>query len=412
MPSFSLRVAMLWSPQQDAALLKFRNWWRDRSVDDLIFHLFGFAGTGKTTLALELTEGIEGTVLFAAFTGKAASVMRRRGCGNAQTLHSLLYNAKKASQKRIIELEAQKMEYLQTSSEFSAGEVQREIARLDREIVEAKKAASRPSWELNPYSPVKDAALIVVDEVSMVDEKLGRDLLSFGKPVLVLGDPAQLPPVHGVGFFNTRDPEVMLTEVHRHALDNPVLHLATQVRLGNEIGFGTYGESRIVRAKELTGGEAMEYDQVLVGRNATRQKANNTMRRRLGHDSRYPLPGEKLVCLRNDRENGFLNGTIWRVERCNGDDDGLELAVTPEEGGPEVETMAYSEPFRYVDAPRWGAGGLSEFTYGYALTTHKAQGSEWPGVYIVDESSIARLDARRWLYTAITRASERVLLIR
>ena len=57
----------------------------------------------------------------------------------------------------------------------------------------------------------------------MVDEDLGRDLLSFGKPVLVLGDPAQLPPVKGGGFFTEAEPDVMLTEVHRQAADNPII---------------------------------------------------------------------------------------------------------------------------------------------------------------------------------------------
>ena len=90
---------MQWSPQQDAALLNFKRWYADRDGEQ-VFYLFGYAGTGKTSIALELTQGIDGPVIFAAFTGKAASVMRRRGCGNAQTLHSLLYNVKNASKKR------------------------------------------------------------------------------------------------------------------------------------------------------------------------------------------------------------------------------------------------------------------------------------------------------------------------
>jgi len=399
---------MKWSPQQDKALVDFKQWYE--GVEDDVFYLYGYAGTGKTSIALHLTEGIDGKVIFAAFTGKAASVMRKRGCSGAQTLHSLLYNVKKASQQRILDLENERAELMQEAG--PEGIDPRDLARIERDLKEARQASNKPNWELNPFSAARDAALIVIDECSMVDARLGADLRSFGKPILVLGDPAQLPPVKGAGFFNVDKPQVMLTEVHRHALDNPVLHLATKVRKGERLEPGSYGESRIVARSELQGGETLDYDQILVGRNATRQLANRAMRQRLGYAGTYPIEGEKLVCLKNSREDGFLNGTIWYVNSCHGDADSVELTITSDEGTGPVETLAYSEPFRYEDAPRWGGGGLNEFTYGYALTTHKAQGSEWEKVYIVDESSIARGDAGRWLYTAITRASEKLLLVR
>ena len=204
----------------------------------------------------------------------------------------------------------------------------------------------------------------------------------------------------------------MLTEVHRHALDNPILHMATEIRKGNDLRHGAYGESRIIRKTELQGGETMDFDQILVGRNATRQFANRKMRERLGYAGTFPLQGEKVVCLKNNRQNGLLNGTIWSVNSCVGDEDSVEISVTSEEGGDPVETIAHGEPFVYKEAPRWGNQGLDEFTYGYALTTHKAQGSEWPNVYLVDESSAFRGDADKWLYTAVTRASEKLLMVR
>jgi len=395
---------MKWSPQQDAALIAFRDWFA--AGEEQVFCLFGYAGTGKTTLAIELTQSVEGRVIFGAFTGKAASVMRKKGCSGAQTLHSLLYNAKAASKKRILELEEERANLL------AAEEIDtKALQTCEKALLQAKRNANKPDWELNPYSDARDAKLIVVDEVSMVDARLGEDLKSFGKPILVLGDPAQLPPVNGLGYFNTPSPHVMLTEVHRHALDNPVLAMATLVREGKKLAQGTYGESAVIKKAALQGGETLDYDQVLVGRNKTRQAANQAMRRRMGYEGTYPLAGERVVCLRNNKEKGLLNGTLWTVEECSGDINSLELKVRPEEGGEAVETLAYSEPFRYEDAPRWGSGGLDEFTYGYALTAHKAQGSEWPRVYIVDESEIARGDAARWLYTAITRASEKLLLV-
>ena len=94
-----------------------------------------------------------------------------------------------------------------------------------------RKRLAQPAFTLNQFSPVKDAGLVVIDECSMVDDRMGQDLLSFGTKVLVLGDPAQLPPVRGSGFFtDTETPDVMLTEIHRQAKDNPIIAMATKVR--------------------------------------------------------------------------------------------------------------------------------------------------------------------------------------
>ena len=132
-----------------------------------IFRLFGYAGTGKTTLARHLAEAVDGKVQFAAFTGKAALVMRSKGCHGASTIHSLIYRARESGE----------------------------------EI---------PSFDLWDEAPASKAELIVIDECSMVDAELGRDLMSFGVPLLVLGDPAQLPPIQGGGFFTEAEPDVML----------------------------------------------------------------------------------------------------------------------------------------------------------------------------------------------------------
>src|SRR5688500_11043036 len=185
------------SPQQDAALLAVSRWMK--SCRPPVFRLFGYAGTGKTTLARKIAENVEGDVLFAAFTGKAAQVMRNKGCPGARTIHSLIYRPRGEKPEK------------------ETGELQ-------------------PAFALNRTSEVRKAKLVVIDECSMVDQKLGLDLLSFGTPILVLGDPGQLPPVKngegGGGFFTERAPDVMLTEVHRQAMDNPIIALAGKVREG------------------------------------------------------------------------------------------------------------------------------------------------------------------------------------
>src|SRR5262245_34135907 len=123
------------------------------------------------------------------FTGKAACVMRSKGCRGASTIHSLIYRPLESKQEQ-------------------------------------------PSFELWQQAPASNAKLIIIDECSMVDAELGRDLMSFGVPLLVLGDPAQLPPIQGGGYFTDAKPDAMLTEVHRQARDNPIVRLSMDIRAG------------------------------------------------------------------------------------------------------------------------------------------------------------------------------------
>ena len=108
---------------------------------------------------------------------------------------------------------------------------------------EAIKEMHRPTFVLNSEGPVRDADLIVLDEVSMVNETMAADLMSFGKPILVLGDPGQLPPIKGEGAFTQAVPDVMLTEIHRQAEGSAIIRLATMAREGKFIPFGTYSDS-------------------------------------------------------------------------------------------------------------------------------------------------------------------------
>src|SRR5690606_6872894 len=130
----------------------------------------------------------------------------------------------------------------------------------------------------NRQSPVAKAKLIVIDECSMVDEALGKDLLSFGTKVLVLGDPGQLPPVSGGGFFTEQEPDYLLTEIHRQARDNPIIQLAMHVREGKELMHGDYGAAQIIGRDAVTQDLVLGADQVLVGTNKTRKRYNQRLR--------------------------------------------------------------------------------------------------------------------------------------
>lgn len=396
---------MNFSPQQEQALKMASEWLKSK---EQVFRLFGFAGTGKTTIARHLAQDVHGTVLFGAYTGKAALVLKRAGCDSARTIHSLIYQSRDKGQTRLKELEQQLA--------LAIGEKADEaiLERLRRMVREERTQLSKPAFSLNVESDVRHASLVIIDECSMVDEAMGQDLLSFGKKVLVLGDPAQLPPVRGGGYFTAHDPDIMLTEIHRQARDNPIIDLATRVREGGSLSLGSYGESAVIDRTQVRPELLLNCSQLLVGKNATRHASNRRYRELLGRsESVFPVEGDKLVCLRNDREKGLLNGSLWLAKACvQIDVDRLCLTVKSDDEDTVVDCDAHTSHFHgKADAMTWWERKeAQEFDYGYALTVHKSQGSQWQHVVIFDEWK--RDDRKQWLYTAITRAQERITVVK
>jgi exodeoxyribonuclease-5 len=364
----------VWSPQQDAALLAVSEWLKDKNGPQ-VFRLFGWAGTGKSTLARHLAEGVK-SVKYAAFTGKAALVMRKNGCRGASTIHSLIYSL---------------------------------VSDKDDE----------PKFALDPESEAALADLIVIDEVSMVDEGLAQDLLSFGTKVLVLGDPFQLPPVQGAGFFTAHEPDVMLTEIHRQAADNPIIRMSMAIREGGRLDYGSYGESLVIPKSEVNTDAVVAADQVLVGRNKTRVSYNDRLRELKNLPLHEPVPGDRLVCLRNNPVKRLLNGQIWiagDVKKRSAARFSMDLVSDEETSGKkkaEAKVLTHAAFFSgEEDQLSWPERRrFDEFTFGYCLTVHKSQGSQWDKVYLFDESFVFRDDSRRWLYTGVTRAAEQITVV-
>ena len=421
----------IWSPQQDAALVAVSRWLADESGPQ-VFRLFGFAGVGKTKLARHFGQGVDGTVLYGAYTGKAAYVLRQMGCPDASTLHSLIYNSKELSraklrdlERSLVELRAELKIEIDDSPQFEREEgptVEEQVENHPRvmdligKVKREREALSRPMFTLNTESAVKDAKLLIIDEVSMVDGRMGEDLESFGTKILVLGDPAQLPPVYGAGFFtNGIEPDVMLTEIHRQAESNPIIAMATKVRNQEELPVGSYGESMVAEKININETHARAADQILVGRNKTRHASNRRMRALYGRTDELPVAEDKLVCLRNNHDRGLLNGAIWFVNDVGlVEEDRVCMTLRPEDDGEPLEVEAHTQYFfgEGEALPCWERKNAEEFDYGYALTVHKAQGSQWDNVLLFDESHCFRADKWRWLYTGITRAAERVVVVR
>lgn len=370
---------MSWSPQQERAIADVTAWLRDPAGKQ-IFRLFGYAGTGKTTLAKELAATVRGSVLYATFTGKAALVLRQKGCEGASTIHSLIYK------------------------------------------VDVNDRTGEATFTLNGESDLCDAALLIVDEVSMVGEELARDLLSFSKRILVLGDPAQLPPVKDEGFFINSAPDVMLTEVHRQAQDNPIIRMSMEIREGNRLTPGTYGDSLVIgrsgighdRLRELVIGA----DQLLCGLNRTRIAYNRRIRAIKGlvgqAEDWHPTVGDRLICLKNKREKQIFNGGMWLADAVGDKFGCLSIEATSLDEDRDPLTLEVAEEF-FVGAEHkieWRERRkYDEFTFGWAITCHKSQGSQWSDVIVFDESGAFREARANWLYTAITRAAEKVTVV-
>jgi len=414
-----------WTPQQDNALLKVSRWLR-QTGDQQLFRLFGYAGTGKTTLARHLAQGVEGEVMFAAYTGKATSVLRKSGASNARTLHSLIYRSKDRSKERYNELKQELAEVelmiQQEMSEWGPDwlgnkKLDDRRTKIKGELRVEERSSKQPHFSLNVDSPLREAKLLVVDECSMVNQEMAEDIMSFGAPVLVLGDPEQLPPVMGTGYFTNAKPDIMLTDIRRQARDNPIIDLATRVRSREKLSLGQYGTSSVIA--RATPELAMLANQILVGTNATRTSTNNRMRQLRGyHNHRFPVEGEKLVCLRNDNDHGLLNGTLHTVLSDSEEVGGyVNLRIRPEDEPGALPMLVPAHPEHFGgDADQigyWDRKNAQEFTFGYALTVHKSQGSQWDNVLVIDQSSVFKdVDTRRkWLYTAITRAAEVVTIV-
>lgn len=400
---------------QEIALFSIKAWLSDYDKQEFI--LAGFAGTGKTTLLQEFINSRDELVLCVAPTGKAASVLSKR-LENVKvtTIHSALYKPVAANPAK---LEDMLMELVGDPDNKDL----REAIERERERLEQIKLG----FAVNEKHRIEKGQLVIVDEASMVTGRIREDLYRTGAKVLYVGDPGQLPPVRDKGFFAEAEPDVMLTEILRQALDSPIIRLSMDVRNGHSISFGEYssdGSGSVVKVpKESVSPETwLSYDQVITGKNDSRRKINRYFRTKKypGNRSVYPMKGDKLICLKNEAEDGvyYINGVPasslddavkcpnqpWVIGKVLYEDEILEDVVL----WPRAFEMHYSDVKEDLPFERLG---MRQFDYAYAITVHKSQGSEWDRVLLADDQMQSQdRDFRKlWLYTAITRAKSELL---
>ena len=364
----------------------------------------GYAGTGKSTLvkfAIEALNVESSKVAYATYTGKAAEVLRKKGNPGACTLHKLLY---------------------------------------DHFPMPGGGFYRKPKTEL-------DVTIVVVDEVSMVPKPMVDLLLKHKIYVIFLGDPFQLPQIDKDTENHLLDkPHIFLDEIMRQAAESEIIQLTMKIRNGESLDLFKGNEVQIFKKNEFNTGMMTWADQIIVATNATRKSINQQMRKILGY-SGLPQHGERMICLRNywddcnDAGDALVNGTTGIIENpfesfrripayIKNDRRDLPTIVGNfiPDGGIEFHSIEMDKEMimtgkKCIDwrvayqlgklKPKIGDIVPKEFAFAYAITCHKAQGSEWEKVLVVEEGfPFAKEEHARWLYTACTRASEKLVLLR
>lgn len=356
----------------------------------------GYAGTGKSTLirfiisALQLDED---DVCYIAYTGKAAQVLRSKGCPNAMTAHKLLYKS---------------------------------IRKEDGTY------AHFPKRPLYPFS------LIVVDEISMLPKQMWELLLTHRIPVIALGDPGQLPPVAAENNGVLASPHIFLDEVMRQAAESEIIRLTMDIRAGKPLSPMMGQEVRVVGREELLQPGFLAWgDQIICGRNDTRNEINKIMRQiKMNTDSNEPLVGDRIICLHNEWEcinltnDALVNGLSGVITKLQYTYENPFMDKTPViDFKPDIDE---SDTFHDLEVdykiftehePTITKENCSkvpqyyhpkEFDYGYCITCHKSQGSEYNKVIVLEEflRSDSKENHTKWLYTAATRASKKLIIVK
>lgn len=428
------------TPSQEVAVNKCLEWYKN-GCKKQVFRLYGAAGTGKSFIVGEIIKRLKihiEDVAFATPTGKAATVlMQRFKYPNISTLCHLIYVP--YTKDELVLTDEKKIESIESTTKFSLKES-------------------------------LDFSLIVLDEVSMVDTYSMKDLLSFGIPIIAIGDPYQLPPINDTPL-NINGADALLTEIVRQEADNPIIQIATMIRQGKMPKPGNYDNKVIVVEKakitfEMQMQMMMVANQVICGLNKTRRMLNRKMRKKLGFDNSLPMAGDKMICKLNEpaimmtSNINLCNGMIGKcIEDCEevGDkltkirfaadiapsmsyrllsDAGIfssdEFAYDPHWIAYHMRDNTYIARKKVIDEMRLydkklytqltiennknkslslGQSFMTRFDYAYAISCHAAQGSEFDDVVVIDESYAFRSNATRWLYTAVTRAKKRLILI-
>lgn len=356
------------SEEQTSALTLIINWLKLRASSPQEFRLGGYAGTGKTTIIkrlLEICHDENISTVVCAFTGKAVNVLSRKGVYGS-TMHSLMYSCEQTKDGMIF--------------------------------------TKRSRLECSPD-------LFIIDEASMISTELYNDLKSFGTKLLFVGDPGQLEPV-GENPNLMAIPDIVLSKIHRQVAESPIIQFATDIRYDKPMRHFQQG-GLSVEIKHIDADKLFGFDQVICATNKVRASMNQSLRRLHMNDEdfrRSVTAGDKLIVLRNNMQYEVFNGMILFVDEIIADENAYWLTNCIDETDRTYRDLKiWKWPFlgNAVTKTTFVPKNMIYCDYGYCITCHKSQGSEWDKVAVLDEYMPPHIwDMKRWRYTAVTRAAK------
>lgn len=395
--------------------------WLDHE-DSPTFVLGGYAGTGKTTIARWLYEHIEGReVWFIGPTGKSVAVLRSKLPEGAivTTAHSFLYRPMEIGKLEVEDKQREVDQLTEAAKTIPAAKF--ELVDAKRQLEELTRQYEKGECLFLDRGGLRNQPLVVADESSMYDERMEADLRANAARILFIGDCGQLPPVQGADFFTRNAPNMVLEQIHRQAADSPILRLAHAIRKGERFS-GWNNDCR--RVERVPPSLLCTADVVITGMNATRRKLNRRCREFLKRSSPYPVAGEPLMCLRNSYRGPKLINGVAGVATSDAhfqvrDGERRLVANVAYQGAHYANLSIDPYHFDLYAKPTVSRGEYDEFRqeaqfdFGYAITGHKSQGSEWPHVVVWDDrmNQMDRESRKRWQYTVITRAQKKLTYV-
>lgn len=417
--------------QQEEAMRLIGRWYRQERGRPFILN--GYAGCGKTTVAKYISEKIgigSDEVIYIAYTGKAALQLRKKGCEDATTIHKLLYKPVLKDKERLHEMMRNRDKLIVNSHEYK---------KICSDIMKEKQRLRELSFESRPdEARIAKSRLVVVDESSMINEKIASDLSRIGLPIIYCGDPFQLPPIKGDSPVARMQPNMFLTDVVRQALDNPILRLATNLRQEKYFSYSPINEVngdmslKIIPMSNPDYEIYEDHDQVICGTHKSRYTLNRNLRsRRIGrgeikeNDRFLVAKGDKIIFGANHDDISIFNGSIGILDEIS---ESETTKVYKDHNG-KIEKIdkdfllisGETAETKFEDYDVWGgmlkvlkkpddAPICQNIDYSYAITCHRSQGSEWDSVLVHYDPWWPEM-RNRWIYTALTRAAKRCTIV-